>query len=57
MGVAPPEAHSMQMVGNSNPQSIQTPLHVFSQCFLVNKSVFRYIVLFGNYMDPLEKYM
>ena len=24
----------------------------FSQCFLVNKSAFRYIVLFGNCMDP-----
>ena len=25
---------------------------MFSQCFLVNKSAFRYIVLFGNCMDP-----
>ena len=32
---------------------IQTPpcIHVFSQCFLVNKSAFRYIVLFSNCMD------
>ena len=29
-------------------------MHVFSQCFLVNKSAFRYIVLFGNCMDPLD---
>ena len=29
-------------------------LHVFSLCFLVNKSAFRYIVLFGNCMDPLH---
>ena len=27
-------------------------LYVFSQCFLVNKNAFRYIVLFGNCMDP-----
>ena len=25
---------------------------MFSQCFLVNKSAFRYIVHFGNCMDP-----
>ena len=29
-------------------------LHMFSHCFLVNKSAFRYIVLFGNCMDPPE---
>ena len=31
-----------------------TSIHIFSKCFLEILSAFRYIVLFGNCMDPLK---